>query len=572
MSDSDVYAEFTEDKPIKCGRLECRRTILPDEPRHIINNARLNGKGKTNISEGKTIPANSTPPSIINLAMEVLKPRLLASTRGFEWDWTQFIIREVNTWTDLAGESVHQPYFYERCLANPTGKNNKDKGKVFKKPRNPFFIALVIDTNQYHRYLDFEAKHDLEEEERVNRATSSSSSSQHFHNDRDSFAQSTTSTTRPRVSTASWNDYDVDNLNQEDPDNQYGSGSTWRTFSTDKRPRSNTSVTEPRTPPPAKKRNVYTSPDQAKLRQALAVGGSSEVSAATPPTSERVEFFPIKGCRLDKLLQSTDSGGVQYFTCESRNASQGSLTVECSTSIGVGTFKTAHTAYLTLVHLHTRGLGTVENDCVVAKRMYRSRNPKPGNNGGWVVRRFQPPDEYAKTLQEANLLFWGSSIMAFTFHSSTMSSPRLRSSPPSISHGYALFMLELRFRMSRSYLVEEFIDTDTQEFVKYIHNGDAVPLLSHEDPYYDIADFLCFTQHVQYFKSGGAVFLSDYQGSQTLLTDPQIMTSPDIAKGTDIFGEGNVGTIFLKFPEQHVCNAYCKWFKLPLLKQSEEQA
>ncbi|KAJ7617635.1 hypothetical protein DFH06DRAFT_1012350, partial [Mycena polygramma] len=124
----------------------------------------------------------------------------------------------------------------------------------------------------------------------------------------------------------------------------------------------------------------------------------------------------------------------------------------------------------------------------------------------------------------------------------------------------------------RSYLVEEFIDTDTQEFVKYIHNGDAVPLLSHEDPYYDIADFLCFTQHVQYFKSGGAVFLSDYQGSQTLLTDPQIMTSPDIAKGTDIFGEGNVGTNFLKFPEQHVCNAYCKWFKLPLLKESEEQA
>ncbi|KAJ7788766.1 hypothetical protein B0H14DRAFT_3503813 [Mycena olivaceomarginata] len=31
---------------------------------------------------------------------------------------------------------------------------------------------------------------------------------------------------------------------------------------------------------------------------------------------------------------------------------------------------------------------------------------------------------------------------------------------------------------------------------------------------------------MQYFKTDGTVFVSDFQGSETLLTDPQIMTSP----------------------------------------------
>ncbi|KAJ7837778.1 hypothetical protein B0H14DRAFT_2589014 [Mycena olivaceomarginata] len=79
-------------------------------------------------------------------------------------------------------------------------------------------------------------------------------------------------------------------------------------------------------------------------------------------------------------------------------------------------------------------------------------------------------------------------------------------------------------------------------------------------------------------KSGNTVAI----GSETLLTDPQIMTSPydsyfippglclthiprKIAKGTNIFGEGNVGDVFEKFTEQHICNTYCKWFKLPVM-------
>ena len=64
----------------------------------------------------------------------------------------------------------------------------------------------------------------------------------------------------------------------------------------------------------------------------------------------------------------------------------------------------------------------------------------------------------------------------------------------------------------RTYLLEELIDTEDENFVKFVHNGNALPLLEPEDPLYEIAQFLCFTQHVQYYKTEGAVFLSDLQG------------------------------------------------------------
>ncbi|KAJ7745812.1 hypothetical protein DFH07DRAFT_776580 [Mycena maculata] len=111
----------------------------------------------------------------------------------------------------------------------------------------------------------------------------------------------------------------------------------------------------------------------------------------------------------------------------------------------------------------------------------------------------------------------------------------------------------------RTYLVEEVIDTDSEDFVKVVHNGNAVPLLALEDPLYNIAQFLCFTQHIQYFKNDGAVFLSDLQ-------DPQIMM--EISGNKNIFGDGNVGKVFTLFPKQHICNKYCEWFKLPTVKES----
>jgi hypothetical protein len=38
------------------------------------------------------------------------------------------------------------------------------------------------------------------------------------------------------------------------------------------------------------------------------------------------------------------------------------------------------------------------------------------------------------------------------------------------------------------------------------------------------------------------------------------------ALGDNLFGDGNLGTAFEKFPAQHECNKFCRWFKLKALK------
>ncbi|THU89902.1 hypothetical protein K435DRAFT_676981 [Dendrothele bispora CBS 962.96] len=79
----------------------------------------------------------------------------------------------------------------------------------------------------------------------------------------------------------------------------------------------------------------------------------------------------------------------------------------------------------------------------------------------------------------------------------------------------------------KSYIIEEKIDVpDNAEFIKYIHNGSPRPNLSHDDPGYNTALFLCAVQHIQYVKTHRLAYVSDFQGYGELLTDAQIMTSP----------------------------------------------
>jgi len=67
--------------------------------------------------------------------------------------------------------------------------------------------------------------------------------------------------------------------------------------------------------------------------------------------------------------------------------------------------------------------------------------------------------------------------------------------------------------VSTIYLAEELIPTSSEgKFVKYIHNGDAVPCDLFDAKADEIAEFLVFTQHVQYAKTDGQVYISDYQG------------------------------------------------------------
>ncbi|KAG1847442.1 hypothetical protein C8R48DRAFT_545804, partial [Suillus tomentosus] len=174
-----------------------------------------------------------------------------------------------------------------------------------------------------------------------------------------------------------------------------------------------------------------------------------------------------------------------------------------------------------------------------------------------------------KLFKEANVLYWARALLTFSYeyidHCISNSSepppfhiPRLRF----VEAGLALSHDQVQpgqkskstIRMPRAgYLVEELI---TDNFLKYIHNMDCNPML---DPYevgYEIAEFLACTQHIQYAKTGGLAFISDYQGRSEILSDPQVLTHPYDA---DVFGGGNIERAVSAFKQKHNCNDYCKW-------------
>lgn len=62
-------------------------------------------------------------------------------------------------------------------------------------------------------------------------------------------------------------------------------------------------------------------------------------------------------------------------------------------------------------------------------------------------------------------------------------------------------------------ILKEYIGETTQgNFHKFIHNTSALPLVG--PGHYDLAlaEFLCFAQHVQWDKTQGLAYLSDFQG------------------------------------------------------------
>jgi hypothetical protein len=67
------------------------------------------------------------------------------------------------------------------------------------------------------------------------------------------------------------------------------------------------------------------------------------------------------------------------------------------------------------------------------------------------------------------------------------------------------------YQPKSTYLIEEVIPSELGDFTKYVHNVDATPQLpSFGGPAYDIAEFLCFVQHLQYWKTDAMVYISDF--------------------------------------------------------------
>jgi len=111
-----------------------------------------------------------------------------------------------------------------------------------------------------------------------------------------------------------------------------------------------------------------------------------------------------------------------------------------------------------------------------------------------------------------------------------------------------------------TYMIEEVIDVSVDgKFVKYIGNSSAIINDFEDKDLQDRAKFLAFCQHIQYNKTQEMAFIGDYQGGRTLLTDPQIITSPDAGR---IFADGNLASTHDAFTIDHSCNHFCEFFRL----------
>ncbi|KZT57982.1 hypothetical protein CALCODRAFT_418388, partial [Calocera cornea HHB12733] len=233
-----------------------------------------------------------------------------------------------------------------------------------------------------------------------------------------------------------------------------------------------------------------------------------------------------------------------------------------------GTFKTAHPAYLTLSEfpvawkdLPTQPILVSHRTPVAAKRRYFRETP------GGPRLRFGVEDENRFLEQEANLLYWATSLheLAQSFASKFLSeNPKSAASklelPETCFVLGGLFQHGQESGNERSGLVV-LIEELGSSFIKFINNSSPVPCVS-EGPAGTVGRYLAFCQHVQYVKTGGLAIISDYQGSLTMLSDPQILTHPKLGP---IFGDGNLSSSFEQFPLLHQCNEFCTGFELESL-------
>jgi hypothetical protein len=88
----------------------------------------------------------------MDLVIKTMAPKLLEATR-YNFNQAQFTIRDVVRWVNLADESPNTPWFYDRCLVSSSAKS-KDKTQVFKRPKTPLTVALVLDAEEWETYLE----------------------------------------------------------------------------------------------------------------------------------------------------------------------------------------------------------------------------------------------------------------------------------------------------------------------------------------------------------------------------------------------------------------------------------
>ncbi|KAG1725236.1 hypothetical protein EDB19DRAFT_1644145 [Suillus lakei] len=199
--------------------------------------------------------------------------------------------------------------------------------------------------------------------------------------------------------------------------------------------------------------------------------------------------------------------------------------------IGRGGFKNAHPGWLTLAsHIPTTGLGSIPHQKVIVKRPFIKIYPPSGPSAGtYKVGHYTVANKLSKQFKEANVLYWVNLPLDPTYAFVNCCVAAFSNPPPFeipclhfIHARLALSFLPGQMIVTKPgakpcsvhavFLLEELIPGGQDAFMKFIHNMDCDPLLDPSEDGYNTALFLAFTQHIQYEKTGGLAYISDYQG------------------------------------------------------------
>ncbi|KAG1760646.1 hypothetical protein EDD22DRAFT_848322 [Suillus occidentalis] len=536
-----------------------------------------------NIREGKKdVNARIDAPGLMNIAFDTILPKILTFGAGFPWRIEEFVVRDA-VWVNLATHKASVPYFISQCMV-PSKKGSK--APTFKSKQ--FTLMVVIPEAQWNEYEEWvekaeevatrqvQVQHRVETVENVTTPTRPTRQVQH----RVETVENVTTPTRP----TRHRQVQVQNLASHQPVIVPPMDQPSTPESTKRSHRHNLSTTTTSSSPPHKKlavvppsEAVFSSPDRTDLKEALRTGGNTtnfDVAQVLGTYTENIQFYAIPTRPLADILKNP---GYRSFQLDPTQSMVGQLTVNSSSRsmLGAGGFKTAHPGWLSLTPLVESGLGSIPGQNVAVKRPFHKVFPS-ASSFMYKIGRFSSVDEIAKLFKEANVLYWSRSLLQLTYafidrciaasdEPPPFNIPRVRFIDAGLAFSYSQRDSKPTRAGSKTgstcagYLVEELIEGGSDAFLKFIHNMDANPLLDEDDYRYKVASFFAFTQHVQYVKTGGLAFISDYQGSTELLTDPQILTDPSVGEGMDLFGEGNMECTVSMFEKQHKCNEFCEW-------------
>ncbi|KAG2090557.1 hypothetical protein BD769DRAFT_1395777 [Suillus cothurnatus] len=499
-----------------------------------------------NIREGKKdVDAHIDAPGLMDIAFDTILPKILAFGAGFPWCIEEFVVRDA-VWVDLSMHKASVPYFILQCMV-PSKKGLK--APIFKTKQ--FALMVIVPEAQWNDYEEWvENTENLAARQVQVRVQQVIETTENVTTALQSASTSTQNVTLPSASESTkW--------------------SHRRTTTPSSPPHKRLAVAPPKVP--------FSSPDHSDLKEALRSGGSTtnfDVTQVLGTYTENIHFYGIPTRQLADILKNPD---YRSFKVEPVQSITGQLTINSSTRsmLGAGGFKTAHPGWLSLNPLITSGLGSIPGQNIAVKRPFHKVFPSPSSLM-YKIGRFSSIDEIAKLVKEANVLYWSRSLLQLTYAfidgciaSSDEPLPFIIPCVRFVDAGMAISYSQRDPKPTRAgsktgstcvgHLVEELIEGGPDAFLKFIHNMDSNPLLDQDNYRYEVALFSAFTQHVQYVKTGGLAFISDYQGSTELLTDPQILTDPSVGQGKDLFGEGNIECTVSMFEKQHKCNEFCKW-------------